>query len=100
MPRFRISRRESRAEWWVKQIADAASGAEALEAAWSWLKKELAEVAEDRPQKADAGRWDMARQIADYAAHLSRHKIAHEPGLTERQQWELLHPWDDWEARR
>jgi hypothetical protein len=100
MPRFRISRRESRAEHWTGEMAAADSGAEALEAAWSWLKKELSEVAEDRPQKADDARWDMARQIADYAAHLPRHKVPHNPGLTERQRWELLHPWDDWEARR
>jgi hypothetical protein len=94
----RIPRRTSRAMNYVETLAgEKTTAAEALDAAWNWFKKELSEVAEDRPQKADWIRWLMARLLASWAASLSKVQIEpadRRPGLTPQERHALLHPWD------
>ena len=100
MPVRRVPRAKCRAEFWADQIAGAADGEQALTAAVRWLRKEITTVAEQRPEIAEAARWDMARQIAAYAARLPRARMTLRAGLTADERWHLLNPWTRGEGSR
>jgi hypothetical protein len=89
----RASRAEARAEFWVEQIAGTPDGNQALTFAWNWVRKELAVVAEQRPEAAEAARWDLARQLGAYASRLRRARIVLRAGLEPAERWRLLNPW-------
>jgi hypothetical protein len=89
----RIPRSRSRAEFWVQQLGAAGDGGQALADAWRWFRKELVEVNEQRPETAEAARWDMARQIAAYASRMPKARIRLRRGLDPSEQWQLLNPW-------
>jgi len=96
MPSRRIPRRTSRAMSYVETLAGPeTTGAKALETAWDWFKKELYELAEDRPQKADWIRWLIARLLASWAANMSKVQIQPDDrrtGLSPQERHNLLHP--------
>jgi hypothetical protein len=92
MPRMQ-PRSASRAEYWVGQLDSAETGQQAVEAAWRWFRGALAAVAEQRPEVAEAARWDLARQIAAYASRLPRARIGLRRGLEPEEMRRLLQPW-------
>jgi len=81
-----------RAEFWVEGIERTADGNQALTFAWNWVRKELAVVAEQRPETAEAARWDLAWQLAAYASGLRRARITLRRGLAPAEREQLLNP--------
>jgi hypothetical protein len=94
MPVRRIPRTRTRAEHWSGELSKTQSGDQALTDAWRWFRKEIATLAETNPEAAEAARWDMARQLAQYAARVPRARIALRRGLIESEVWSLRHPWE------
>ncbi|WP_214417064.1 hypothetical protein [Sphaerisporangium fuscum] len=58
---------ERRAAYFSQQIAAAADGAQALDAAWNWLTAALARLDIQDPAKADRARRSLAEQLAGFA---------------------------------
>src|SRR6266446_2330224 len=50
----RTPKAAARAGFWVEQLAGTTDGGQALADAWRWVRKELAVVAEQRPEAAEA----------------------------------------------
>lgn len=94
MPVRRMSRRQSRAQWHVGQIAEAPSGRKAMEAAWNWWLKELSELEESHARKTDLAQWDLAVMLGLQAARIATARVTRPAGLTDQEQHALLHPWD------
>jgi len=93
MPRRRTPRSQTRAEYWVGELAAADGGDQALEIALRWVKSAIANLADTRPAAGEAGSWELARQLAAYAARLPRAKIPHRTGLEDWERQQLLNPW-------
>lgn len=100
----RVPGTRARAEHWSKVIEDAAvhgatpgaaygSPGVALDAAYGWVRKELSELAEIRPEAAAAARWDLARNLAAFASRVPRGRFTPRSGLTAAEKWQLLNPW-------
>jgi hypothetical protein len=92
--RPRKPRRAQLRAWnWVTALASAKTGDDALSDMWRWLRSEVNNLADHRPEAAEAARWHAARQIAVIASQLPQAKIALRPGVTDAEQAGLLDPW-------
>jgi len=93
MPHRRVPRSRTRAEHWVELLAAAGSGPEALAIALRWIKSEFAHLSDTRPAAGEAASWELARQLAAYAARLPRARTANRSGLEDWERNQLLDPW-------
>ena len=91
--RRRPPRSRSRAEHWVARIRAAASGREALSHAWNWVLSEQQSTREIQPDRADSACWELALNVAAYAARMPRARIARRTGLAPDEVARLLDPW-------
>lgn len=90
---FRVRRQENRVLFWADKLKSAGSGDEALADMWRWLRAVLAAVEAQRPQVAEAARWEIARGLALIIVRLPLAKYSLRAGLTEAEERALLDPW-------
>ena len=79
--------------YWAGQLKKAKSGRAALNEMWGWLLGALTELDRRQPAAADAARYHLARQLADFAVKLPEAEIEHRAGLTEDEERHLFDPW-------
>jgi hypothetical protein len=89
----RLRRPAKRALFWVGRLKKSPGGDPALSDMWRWLRKEISELEDKRPEAAEAARWHAARQIGFLTAPISQAKIALRAGITEDEERQLLDPW-------
>ena len=92
-----LTRRQQRAEkavaYWAGQLKGAKAGRDALNEMWSWLLGALTELDKRHPAAADAARYHLARQLADFTVKLPEAEIPYRAGLTQDEERRLLDPW-------
>lgn len=94
MGRNRKTKGESRAEHYTDVITRSGTdGAKALREASNWLLSEISIVCEVDPQRAEAIRWNIARQLLGYSSRVPRLSIELRRGLTTGELEQILNPW-------
>lgn len=94
----RVTRKQVQAQnsigYWVGKVAEADTGTEALNQAWSWTLGAIRARAARYPDKAEAARYHLARQLALFAVQLPEAEIELRTGLTAAEvNTLLLDPW-------
>ena len=79
--------------YWAGQLKNAEAGRDALNEMWGWLLGALTELDKRQPRAADAARYHLARQLADFTVKLPEAEIPFRADLTEDEERHLFDPW-------
>jgi hypothetical protein len=95
MPLTRRQQKEvKQVGYWVRRLKKAETGRDALNEMWSWLLGALTELDKRQGRAADAARYHLARELADFAVKLPEAEIPFRAGLTGDEERHLFDPWD------